>query len=191
MRLSIFSAPKLFKFLEHEAQLTQCILTNGLQEIANADLSDYRKGKFYGGAFQLSIRLERLMKLIIILDHMLKNEYNPPSEHYLRKEIGHDLEKLYKRIKELPIEQRDDAFSEEPLEYETLKVLSDFAKGTRYYNLNQLSIDCIAEGIETESDLKKISQLGIHLHQGWYYARSMSAEKIVTYVVKSEVFTSM
>lgn len=135
----MFSAPRLYKFLEHEAQLTQSILTSGLQEIANAELTDYRKGRFYGGAFQLSMGLERLMKLIVILDHMLKNEYKPPSEKYLRIEIGHNLEKLYKRIKNLSIEHREEAFCEESHEYETLKVLSDFAMGARYYNLNKLS----------------------------------------------------
>jgi EAL domain-containing protein (putative c-di-GMP-specific phosphodiesterase class I) len=46
---------------------------------------------------------------------------------------------------------------------------------------NELRIDCIAEGIETESDLKKISQLGIHLHQGWFHSRPMKAEDIITY----------
>jgi len=48
---------------------------------------------------------------------------------------------------------------------------------------NELDIDCIAEGIETKSDSDKINHIGIHLHQGWYYDRPMSAEKITTYTV--------
>lgn len=46
---------------------------------------------------------------------------------------------------------------------------------------NDLGIDCIAEGIETEEDREKIIQIGIHLQQGWYHARPMSPENIVMY----------
>ncbi|QKK79013.1 uncharacterized protein MP3633_0275 [Marinomonas primoryensis] len=35
----------------------------------------------------------------------------------------------------------------------------------------------IAEGIETKGDSEKINHIGIHLHQGWYHGRPMSAEK--------------
>jgi EAL domain-containing protein (putative c-di-GMP-specific phosphodiesterase class I) len=48
---------------------------------------------------------------------------------------------------------------------------------------NELDIDCIAEGIETKDDNEKINQIGIHLHQGWYHGRPVSAEKITAYTV--------
>ncbi|ETX12684.1 hypothetical protein MUS1_01810 [Marinomonas ushuaiensis DSM 15871] len=48
---------------------------------------------------------------------------------------------------------------------------------------NEIGIGCIAEGIETEEDKEKMNSLGIHLHQGWYYCRSMSAEEITHYTV--------
>lgn len=46
---------------------------------------------------------------------------------------------------------------------------------------NELGIACIAEGIETEEDCQKISQLGISLHQGWFHSRPMKAEDIIAY----------
>lgn len=46
---------------------------------------------------------------------------------------------------------------------------------------NELNIDCIAEGIETEKDKDETKRIGIHLHQGWYHGCPMSAEKIVAY----------
>ncbi|MBJ7536077.1 EAL domain-containing protein [Marinomonas transparens] len=49
---------------------------------------------------------------------------------------------------------------------------------------NELGIDCIAEGVETAFDNEKISSLGIHLQQGWYHGRPMSAEQIAVYQVK-------
>ncbi|MDE8601386.1 EAL domain-containing protein [Marinomonas sp. RSW2] len=49
---------------------------------------------------------------------------------------------------------------------------------------NELDIDCIAEGIETKDDNEKINQIGIHLHQGWYHGRPVSAEKITAYTVQ-------
>ncbi|SHE79754.1 EAL domain, c-di-GMP-specific phosphodiesterase class I (or its enzymatically inactive variant) [Marinomonas polaris DSM 16579] len=46
---------------------------------------------------------------------------------------------------------------------------------------NELGIACIAEGIETEKDCQKITQLGISLHQGWFHSRPMKAEDIIAY----------
>lgn len=138
------SPPKIYRFLEQEAQLAQCLLTNGLQEISQAELTDYEKGKFYGGAFQISIGLERLMKLAVILNHMLKHNYAPPTIKEL-KGYGHKLVQLYEHIKTLHNTKSDDKFNNGQLEFDTIKILSDFAVSSRYYNLDRLedSIDLL------------------------------------------------
>ena len=135
--MSLSSPPKIYRFLEQEAQLAQSLLTNGLQEIAYAELTDYEKGKFYGGAFQISIGLERLMKLVLILDHMLKNDYTPPTTNQL-KSYGHKLIHLYERTKALHTKNSEDKFHSGQIEFETIKILSDFAMSSRYYNLDSL-----------------------------------------------------
>lgn len=133
----IETPPELYRYLEQEAQLSQSLITSGLQEIANADFYDYSKGKFYGGAFQLSIGLERLFKLTVTLDHMLKNSFQAPTNKQL-KSYGHNLVDLYQKQIELLDKEHDDIFAPESWEYQTIEILSEFAKDTRYHNLNRI-----------------------------------------------------
>ncbi|RDL43015.1 hypothetical protein DN730_16040 [Marinomonas piezotolerans] len=133
----IETPPELYRYLEQEAQLAQSLLTSGLQEIANADFCDYSKGKFYGGAFQLSIGLERLFKLTVTLDHMLKNDFQAPTSKQLRS-YGHNLVDLYQKQIELLDVECEDIFAPETWEFQTIEILSEFAKETRYYNLDRI-----------------------------------------------------
>ncbi|MGL4474925.1 MAG: EAL domain-containing protein [Shewanella sp.] len=41
----------------------------------------------------------------------------------------------------------------------------------------------IAEGVETEEQVRILQSLGIYVHQGWYYARSMSADELKSFIL--------
>jgi hypothetical protein len=81
-----------FTLLQHEADLMEGCLSIGLTAFRNATVSDKRK--FYSGFFNTSIAFERLMKLIVVVDYMLNNNFNPPTKNQL-KAYGHDLVSLY------------------------------------------------------------------------------------------------
>lgn len=157
---------ELFRLLENEAQLAQCTLESGFTEIASASLEDYGKGHFYAGAFQISIALERIMKITVILKRMTDNKLIPPSNNFLRG-FKHDLIKLYKRVKydnkdiEIPF------FDEESDAFCALSILSDFAKGDRYYNLENLpeaDTSSINPFVETD-DKNPLHRLTTHLEE--------------------------
>ncbi len=48
---------------------------------------------------------------------------------------------------------------------------------------HEVGMVCIAEGVEKAEDKIKLCEMGVYLHQGWYYGRSMSAENIVDFKV--------
>ena len=129
----------LFVHLQNEAQLANNALLNGLSEIADADFSDYKKGKFYSGTFQLGIALERIFKLIIILNHMKNNKLTPPTSKEIRKD-GHDIATLYKKVKEISGKNKiNNVFlREDNYELDIILTLSKIAETARYYNLDKL-----------------------------------------------------
>lgn len=128
-----------FKLLQNEAFLTQGQLSAGLTALRNAAHPD--KAKFYSGFFGTAVAFERLMKLIVVVDYMVKNEYSVPTKAQL-KAYGHNLVELHASC--VAIASRQGVATvvtplQGPLEKEILSFLSDFATGSRYYNLDMLS----------------------------------------------------
>lgn len=101
----------------------------------------HNKGDFYSALFNLSVGIERLLKAIVIIDHMLKNSLSVPSKKQLQG-YGHNIVDLYdsavliasNRNVKLPSCDALDNINQE-----ILNLLSTFALTTRYHNLNALS----------------------------------------------------
>ncbi|HEY3375337.1 MAG TPA: hypothetical protein VGK02_09770 [Candidatus Aquicultor sp.] len=133
----MFSEP--FFLLSQEGYITRSCICTGLTEIRKANLDD--KGRFYTGFFQLAIGIERLAKLALILDYMVDNKLTSPGEKYVRH-FGHDVEGLFFKLKETA-EQKGSTtlsgFGLEPIPSEILSFISEFARKTRYANLDGLA----------------------------------------------------
>lgn len=130
--------PESFHYLSQEGHLISSCLSIGLTNLRAANV--HEKGRFYTGLFNLSIGLERLLKSIIIIEHMANNNLACPSKKQM-KSYGHNIEDLYNSCHTisqahdpiLPLNKLTD------LQQEMLSSLSDFAMGTRYFNLDSLS----------------------------------------------------
>lgn len=114
-------------------------LSVGLTALRNTQFPD--KASFYSGFFNTSIAFERVMKLIVTVEHMLENSFVAPTVSEL-KAYGHDLESLHNSciaIGEKYQLKSIKSFTENSIELEMLQFLSEFAKKSRYYNLDALS----------------------------------------------------
>lgn len=137
-----------------EAGIASRSISSGLNALRTANYAD--KGLYNHAFFGLSIGLERLLKLIVIINFAIENGRSFPDDEYLRK-LGHNIERLFAEIRKvddrLPGSERRYGFVSGGIEDEIIAFLSRFATSTRYYNLDFIagraqpanSMDPIAE----------------------------------------------
>lgn len=127
--------------LEQEGLLAQACLCNGLTALRRANLGD-KKGLFYSAFFELSIGFERVLKLVLILDHMARNQLVPPDSKTV-EDYGHKLRALFDAAKAICATRSVtalDGFQADSLPIVILGFLDDFAHpGGRYSNINKLT----------------------------------------------------
>lgn len=123
-----------FSLLIKEGYLASSSIGHGLTALRKA--GTHAKGEYYQAFFQLSIGLERLMKLIIIQYYRGTNNAFPNNK--ILKSYGHDLSNLYQTIVKWKINQKTILHTEK-ISLKILEFLSEFAKTTRYYNLDTLT----------------------------------------------------
>jgi hypothetical protein len=127
--------------LEQEGLLAQACLCNGLTAMRHANLGT-KKGLFYSAFFELSIGFERVLKLVLILDHMARNKLVPPDSKTV-EDYGHKLRFLFNATKTVCATHGItvlDAFPPNALPMIILGFLDDFAHpGGRYSNINKLT----------------------------------------------------
>jgi hypothetical protein len=129
-----------FSSLLKEAQFTREMLGSGATQIRYANYAT--KGIYFQSFTSLSTGLERIGKLCLMLDHYIETNGKFPDHEYMKKEIGHKISRIYinsisvinNRSISLDYLQNLDA----PIHQSILAVLSDFAEGDRYSNINLL-----------------------------------------------------
>lgn len=109
-----------------ECELTSALLKSGLHSLRRAGIGD--KGSYYRAFFELSIALERLLKIIIIMEYRRRNFGEFPTTN-AENIVGHKLVELWSKagLKELT-----------GIHQEILVFLDEFAGYTRYYNLDYI-----------------------------------------------------
>jgi len=129
---------KTYKLLSQEAQLTRAVLISGFKELSVANIDDVELGAFYSGFFHITIGFERLMKLVIMLDHMSSYSGAPMSDKSMR-DISHNIVKLHSQCSKISLRVSGTALTTSVIEEKAINFLSGFAQYNRYFNLKSLS----------------------------------------------------
>lgn len=137
-----FRFSRTFSLLQQEGHLARTSLLSGIDLLLRANLDEKRVGNFYSAFFQLTIGLERILKLVIITNHMLENNYKPPTDDELRKKYGHNLKSTY--LDALSVRNKwglGKAIvpTSASIDDKILDFLEKFANKARYYNLRELN----------------------------------------------------
>lgn len=127
--------------LQQEGYLTQSCLCNGLTALRQANIND-KKGLYYSAFFELSIGLERMMKLIVIIDHMSNNTLVPPDSAEIEK-YKHHLIKLLDSVQNICKVRNLTSLhylSSDSVQMRLITFLDAFAHpGGRYANINKIT----------------------------------------------------
>lgn len=125
-----------------EAEIARYSLASGLHSLARANYAD--KGLFTHAFFNLATGLERMMKLVFLIDHALMNAGAFPTNDVMQNRFRHDLVKLYEAAKTTRarlLADGDDihwTLPDEVLASRIIGVLGEFNSQTRYHNLDFL-----------------------------------------------------
>jgi hypothetical protein len=137
--------------LSREAAIAGQSVGAGLTALRKATFQ--AEGLYSQAFFSLSIGLERMLKLIFVVDNMMQNGGRLATDQALHggrlatdqalRRLGHDLEKLSTHAegvrRRLPQDNLRYALPPGDVAEAIVGFLSRFAKSTRYYNLDYLS----------------------------------------------------
>src|SRR5205807_1919412 len=102
--------------------------------------SSAERGPFYVAFFNYATGLERLLKIIVLLDHL--HQHGKFLNNSELKRHGHNVELLYERAKKLfgryGVEWKV-GYEPDGINRSLLSFFSDFANGSRYFNLDTLA----------------------------------------------------
>ncbi|MBD1567971.1 hypothetical protein HC728_00770 [Aliivibrio sp. S10_S31] len=165
-----------YRLLSQEGHLTKSSLLSGLDAIRRANIDDQGRGLFYSGLFELSIGFERLMKIVVVLQHKLENNNHNPTNKELRN-YGHNIIDLY-NVSCSIAGKYNIAMKCNDEQQQILKVLSSFGTGSRYYNLDE-----ITESAKNEDPLKMWSHvINSHIWGLKYHIREKLEQNALNYV---------
>lgn len=83
-------------FIRQEAMLVRHLIGAGATAIGQANYAN-KKGEYYRAFFELSVGMERLAKLILVVDYALTHGGKLPYEKHVRQ-FGHDLQSLFAAV---------------------------------------------------------------------------------------------
>jgi hypothetical protein len=126
-----------FRMMAQEGHLASTALLAGFEALAKLDYD--KPGTVYSTLFQLATGLERIMKIAVVLVHKVTNDLANPSDAQLRR-LGHSITELYAALRSADESRSitDGWFEVDTMQGELLAALSEFARGSRYYNIDQL-----------------------------------------------------
>lgn len=129
----------VFQAFLKESQFTKELLGAGATQIRNVSYA--RKGMYFQAFTSLSTGLERIGKLCLMLDHYIEHDGDFPEFKQLKK-ISHDIEMIYEKTLDIKRKRNISSQFRDALDDQVYKsmisILSSFAKGDRYSNINLL-----------------------------------------------------
>jgi hypothetical protein len=125
--------------LLREGAIAAQLLGAGVTMLRKANTA--HSGLLVSALFSFSIGLERIGKLVVIMDHYVANKWKFPDETKLRG-LHHDLEALFTAVHEISNRRfhtsRRNPVPNDSIHQAILSTLSEFARITRYQNLDYL-----------------------------------------------------
>lgn len=128
------------RLLVQESHLAKNAILSGFDLLLKANYFQDREGYFYSAFFNISIGMERMLKLAVVTHHMLADDYQPPSKGQL-KGYGHRINELLEKCQsliKLYAVERSYNFQANAVDSTLVRFFTDFAVFSRYFNFDAL-----------------------------------------------------
>jgi hypothetical protein len=126
--------------LLREGAIAAQLIGSGITTLRRA--ASARPGLLVSAFFNLSIGLERIGKLVVVMDHYVASRWKFPDDSKLRG-LHHDLEAVFAAVREISTRRFHSSLQSpvpnDPIHQAILFTLSEFARITRYQNLDYLA----------------------------------------------------
>ncbi len=132
---------KKFSLLVQEAHLIKNTLLSGFDLLLKANFFQDKDGYFYSAFFNISIGMERILKLAVVTNHMLTNNYQTPTIKWLKNTFRHDISILYNdSLKMIPVylNQQITPTTKAAHDEALIYFFTEYGIGSRYFNLNEV-----------------------------------------------------
>lgn len=139
--MTILQYHKDYLHLSEEASLAKTVILTGFDMLNKANFFNNRQGYFYSAFFNISIGLERILKLAMINHHMLNNDLKKPSKETLKKDYGHKIGTLYEKAINISKEINKENCklnTLEGLDQIIINFFHNYGNDKRYFNLNEI-----------------------------------------------------
>lgn len=124
------------RLLVNEAGLASTCIGQGLTILRKANFVN--KWNYYQAFFLLTIGIERLLKIIVITKYRVDNNNNFPKDAYLKK-LGHNIKNLICIVEKYRLNEDDSELITDEIQINIIDFFTDFAKVSRYYNIDALT----------------------------------------------------
>ena len=172
------------RFMRYEANLASHIAGAGITALRRADHENNR-GEYYRAFFELAIGIERIAKLILLANYVIKNRGSFPDKKFFQK-FNHDIKKLLKEVTKISKNQSLNL----PYEYPSGKIeeliidnMNAFADANRGRYVN---FEIIKNVNETKHDPigKWWREVGEEILKKYYYKKPLQlrAEEYAKYI---------
>src|SRR5216683_4806944 len=127
--------------MNREARLSAALIANGATLLGRA--SYWQQTLYLQAFYGLSIGFERAAKLAYMADFAIEHGGVFPSNDKLKNELGHNLITLFDHVQKIGQKRGNRGkYSQRPaneIHTAIVCILSDFARTSRYYNLDFLT----------------------------------------------------
>ncbi|SNB59171.1 hypothetical protein SAMN04487880_3449 [Marinobacter sp. es.042] len=147
--------------IRRESVLARDLIGSGVTALGRANYAD-QLGQYYSAFFGLSVGLERLSKLVLVVDHALSNHGQMPSEDVVRR-YGHRLTELLNKVDQIALEHGAHLTYQRPKDIIALSIvdcLDSFADARRGRYANFGSLD--TPNLSSEEPIKSWWELVAH-----------------------------
>lgn len=176
--------------LLQECYLTRTQILSGIEFLIHSQIFNEDDGSFYAAFFNLSIGIERFLKLALVTDYMHRHNFQKPPKNYL-KGFSHNLKDLYRTSVD---NFRSNGFNIPDISSETtlqlFNFLNAYSNKNRFQNLDKLTNSYTTYDLHPIHEWFNISEIYFNIYENSKRNHAKHQKQISKYSFQNNLYTN-